>query len=528
MLCMSAGANINEIHSQTICAAKTHTAMSREENIVLRTENAMLKATNQSLMSALSNGPLKSASIQDSTPIPASVPLPLSQADYPDVKLWQRSKWTKLIDHQRGRSGGKKSSRNSLFFIEDSDGDAPTEDEKKEIRRFCYTFFFDLRDHNLAPPVWGQASLSTVNDFRAAAEHAYPILRLCHAHWKADQLATIVYFSWYGSHGNASKNKKIKDEPISAGDNDDGLDDEADNSDNDLEILPTSKSSISAKRLGTSFSTQRPTKRAKTEKPGPVSVAKVDNALKTNKKKKKNPLFGMTPATDLGAIPTVPTNSSQPTPLVDPLPPRTMATSLIPAVPTPPPAPALVPASTAPSPAPAVPTPPPALILTPTAPPPVSSIPVAAPAPTPALILGPTVSAPAPVVPTVLVPLVLTASAPSVLTPGAVDGTMLAHPINIPMVLPPAISTPHDSMLVPPAVASNSTLSKPARKAVWNPAHDSTTPRGLCALSYKRANPRDATAGSFRQYWDGLSKFDKTKWATQSQNASAASAEALQ
>ncbi|KAJ7759740.1 hypothetical protein DFH07DRAFT_442799 [Mycena maculata] len=124
----------------------------REENIVLQTENSMLKTTNQSLMSLLSQGPLTSISTN-----PLMYPAPnrstLHEKDYPKVKYWQRSKWTKVVDKRRGISGGDVISRNSLAFIEDSDGCTPTDAKITEMRNWCYSFFFELQKRRTAPAV---------------------------------------------------------------------------------------------------------------------------------------------------------------------------------------------------------------------------------------------------------------------------------------------------------------------------------------------------------------------------------------
>ncbi|KAJ7611864.1 hypothetical protein DFH06DRAFT_1371691 [Mycena polygramma] len=475
----------------------------REENLVLRTENSMLRTANQSLMSIIASR----APVHDTTSSlpqssrPSDLPS-LQESDFPNTKLWQKTKWASKITYNQARSTTQKLSRNSLLFLEHQDGTPPTEEEIKSYRKFCYNFFFDKKSSGSAPRTWGEAGLSFIAEFRSAAERDFPDLRLCSNHWKADQLGSTVFFSWTGTHG--AKVKQETEEP--------NLSD-----DDDVEIVPST-----SKRPATEAGTERLHKRAKKDDPAQPK----EGSKEKKRKKRKSPLFGQTPSAPTELLDSLaPPAASADTPSTPASatdsahPPSSVVISsdppfLVPALPVAPaPAPAFAPAPTpafapapSPAPAPAVPTP-------------------AASSPVVALD-----SSTIPLPPSNTDSAALNTATALLLLPNTVSDPVLTMP-NPTVALPPQ---PTPKFILPPnrpTTASTTSVTtfnqenKPPaaqKKTKWNPSSKSITPRGLCASDYHRNNPTVLDGSVFDTYWKNLADADKAPWNVRSEQAKAA------
>ncbi|KAJ7663622.1 hypothetical protein B0H17DRAFT_1211557 [Mycena rosella] len=474
-------------------SAPSDSATLREENIILHTENNILKSTNASIMAMLSQATLAPAPAHNQMSSMHPAATPLNEKNYPRVKFWQRSKWEKLIERNHGVSNGGNQSRNSLTFIEDSDGQSPSDAKIRQIRKWSYKFFYSLQSRGLAPPVWGQVSLEARRDFRSAVEKEFTDLCFCDGHWKVDQVGTIVYSSWNASHGTG----KIKEEMVSG-----------DEEDEDDEIIEISKSRKRSRIVSTTGAP--PAKRSKAEE------AKADHQdgekRKKKNKKTKNPLHGLTPpvsATFLAPPPPAPIH--EPAPAHDP------------------PAPTPTPKLAAPDPEPApAPAPAPNREPTPT--------PVHEPTPTPVHEPAPAPPAHEPVTTHTLdsarttVPLPHLAIAGHTAAPAAPN---FEHP---PAQRSPLLPLPNPSSnvrtpIVPHHPAPNSLAQSgktshnpkntvaPTKKKKWNPLSTSTTARALCAVSYRQQNGDKVDANDFRIYWDSMSTTDKALWTAREANA---------
>ncbi|KAF8123164.1 hypothetical protein K438DRAFT_2027437 [Mycena galopus ATCC 62051] len=471
-----------------------------QANVALSTEVQTLKRVNDSLVAALSNR--AGAHIpQLSATVPTAL-ISLEQGpDTKRVKFWQKDKWKLAIKQSKGRSSGKIH-RNSLRFIEDKNGEVAF-DDKNACRGWCYKFFHGLQEEGRAPDSWGKASLTLTSEFRTAVETEYPNLRLCHSHWKADQLAGIVYPSWHSTHGD--KEGKVKQEAPDVA----FSDDESLSSDDDkIQSAPRSQSTNKRGRSDVGTSGSSVSKRAKT----------VDAPLK---KKVANPLFGKTPKpvhalTTAGGGPNVTSAPlipppSQFTPVTTPvMPPVSQSIVVDPIAKTSPSqitSDLLLPANDADSvpPSTASPSHDGASSLL--------NLPANTPAITPAIIPAITVA-------------IATLSTPSqdiMLHP-----TPLAPTVNTvttttaPTVPLPTLPTP----VLPPATSFSTTLDPTnpvptTRKKKWNPDRNSITPRGLCALDYHKKHPQMELA-DFDGYWRRLSDTEKQAWKTRSENAKVA------
>ncbi|KAJ6589495.1 hypothetical protein B0H19DRAFT_1367816 [Mycena capillaripes] len=273
----------------------------REQNLILKAQNALLQKNFDQLLATLSNPSSSMNSTSTSRPVPPIVVL--TEADFPKAKYWQKTRWTAHIDKERGRSsasGRSATSKNSLLFITTEAGDAPTSPRISQARNSANAFYFELKTDNLLLETWGKATLSVMTRFRAVLEAEIPELRLCAGHWKVDKLASITYPSWCGSH---RKSDKVK------------LEDLEDDFDNDEYENNSDDEQLKRKRTATS------TTNHSVKKPKPSSTVSVnrttgdsgkgksvdDGAGKIVKRQRpKNPLFGQTPPPSAAMSPSIP------------------------------------------------------------------------------------------------------------------------------------------------------------------------------------------------------------------------------
>ena len=138
----------------------------------------------------------------------------LDRANYLNVKNWGAEDYNIL---RRGRKRGgedlTEDEPTSILsrFMEDENGNQIPEKMKRAVRKMAKGFFIDLLQANNAPAAWGSVPLSVRNKFINTMEKAYPFLRFCEDHWKANQVATNSYSQWYQNatdRRDASKAKK--------------------------------------------------------------------------------------------------------------------------------------------------------------------------------------------------------------------------------------------------------------------------------------------------------------------------------
>ncbi|PIL32823.1 hypothetical protein GSI_04940 [Ganoderma sinense ZZ0214-1] len=62
------------------------------------------------------------------------------------------------------------------------------------------TFKNENKEEQLAPATWGAAPPSVQDRYCTEMEEAFPELRFCAFHWKAKEIAKLIYPSWYANH----------------------------------------------------------------------------------------------------------------------------------------------------------------------------------------------------------------------------------------------------------------------------------------------------------------------------------------
>jgi hypothetical protein len=65
------------------------------------------------------------------------------------------------------------------------------------MRSFACCIWVELGVSGTAPVTWGQVDMESRKGYYRAMNIAFFELRLCDANWKADQIATDFYSSWY-------------------------------------------------------------------------------------------------------------------------------------------------------------------------------------------------------------------------------------------------------------------------------------------------------------------------------------------
>ncbi|KAJ7463091.1 hypothetical protein B0H11DRAFT_2310327 [Mycena galericulata] len=487
----------------------------REQNLILRTQNAVLQQNFDSLVASMANSSSHMGPPTQARHIPPIVIL--KEVDFPKAKYWQKTLWTQQVDKDRGRtsiSDRPVASKNSLLFITAQDGRSPTTERMSEARSCTSSLYFELKAENLLPTTWTQATHSVKNRFRAVVESEVPELRLCDNHWKADKLASITFSSWCGTH---RKDMKIKSEQES---DNDGVNDGGDDSGNENDA-PSDEEGLKRKRHSSgSGQHERKEKKVKISN-NELSSGKASKgkAKAEPRKRSKNPLFGRTPEVNM----TQGSSGSPPTGVDS----SEVGNSTEPA-----PAPAVAPAPLATStvipPSDSFPAVPPSVSSSI----PSSTISVSSSIPSPTLSLSmpsPTLSAssspvemppPPPGPPPTALSTILAAPVPSVSLP-APPPAQVSSPST-----PSIVVNPAPAAVPPPAMPAPSAPSGTASKPrAWNPAATSTTMKGMCAYDYHKKHP-SADRNTFEAHFKALSKDERKFWRDKENNAKAAKAQA--
>jgi hypothetical protein len=143
----------------------------------------------------------------------------LSREDYPDVKFWTKRQWNEasadaLVDvtlgpQVRGRTRAAQGINVKMRYVEQRDGTIIDGDRASEIRKFARAIWVSIAKRGPLPPKWGQADVETRRQYCNGMASRFLELRLCEHEWKAEQIATNNYPSWYVNQ-QASEEKQMK------------------------------------------------------------------------------------------------------------------------------------------------------------------------------------------------------------------------------------------------------------------------------------------------------------------------------
>jgi hypothetical protein len=149
---------------------------------------------------------------------------PLNQQDYPNINYWYEEDYNEEVharkalviqnaESQRPHRGPRRANEGEnvmCWYLEDHSGRTLTRREVKPIRetaRRIWRVFYEQSSGTLASP-WGKVNLDIQTRFYEEIESKFPILRLCHAHWKACKICTQGYSQWYSTHTKPKKSPK--------------------------------------------------------------------------------------------------------------------------------------------------------------------------------------------------------------------------------------------------------------------------------------------------------------------------------
>ncbi|KAI5995916.1 hypothetical protein EDD15DRAFT_2420965 [Pisolithus albus] len=177
----------------------------------LSIENTTLKTAFQCLAGAVGLRDLDpsqvdgTAFLQASTsPKPKPEPAPATPTNYPLVRFWDREDWDKYLESPEGQT----SKRGTMGFLEDKDGNPPSREMAKAIRKLLHGGWVELVYKDLAPPSWGKLSASARQFIHNLMESSFPDFKLANNGWKLDYLASTTYPAW--QKGTLDDNGKWK------------------------------------------------------------------------------------------------------------------------------------------------------------------------------------------------------------------------------------------------------------------------------------------------------------------------------
>ncbi|KAG6905924.1 hypothetical protein DXG01_016914 [Tephrocybe rancida] len=145
---------------------------------------------------------------------------PLKQENYPRITFWYKSEWQTYKSENksdgdignRGRALSSQGVNVMSPFIEHENGSAVNGHILRDMRSHARAIWMSLDKIGRLPPTWGKADAETASQYRSEMREKFIALRLCDNDWKADQIATDTYSSWYKSH-REHKARQVKEEP---------------------------------------------------------------------------------------------------------------------------------------------------------------------------------------------------------------------------------------------------------------------------------------------------------------------------
>ena len=143
---------------------------------------------------------------------------PLNPKDFPKVQFWHKQHWiafssdnsTKVnSESQHGCALAAQNINVAMQYVKTKDGAVIDGDRATDICCFACTVWLSIAKNKSLPATWGQADIDVRQQYCNEMGSCFPKLRLCDLNWKAEQIATDNYPSWfnnwtskYGSHMN--------------------------------------------------------------------------------------------------------------------------------------------------------------------------------------------------------------------------------------------------------------------------------------------------------------------------------------
>ncbi|KAI6011235.1 hypothetical protein BKA83DRAFT_4502797 [Pisolithus microcarpus] len=202
--------------------------------VKLTVENNTLKTAFQCLAGAVGLRDVDPCQVDGTTFPQATASLkskvelaPPTPTDYPSIRFWDREDWDKYLESPEGQT----SKRGTMGYLEDKDGNPPSRETAKAIRKLLRGGWVELVHRELAPPSWGRLSASARQFIHGLMESTYPHFKFANNGWKLDYLASNTYPAWRKGKLDDSgrwKQKKGKGVKMEEDDDNDEDDDSSD------------------------------------------------------------------------------------------------------------------------------------------------------------------------------------------------------------------------------------------------------------------------------------------------------------
>ncbi|KAF7441305.1 hypothetical protein PC9H_001654 [Pleurotus ostreatus] len=149
-----------------------------------------------------------------------SLDSPSARNDYPNIKFWTRSQWTKTNSRFKSETkfeldptGSDSKPRKRNNYIETADGDLLNKEDMAKIRLTMRGAFQQLKRLELAPDTWTKICHLGRKLYLLTICGVHPKLTYCDSFWKAEQIAIHHFPSWYNNHIRIKK-PDIKKEQV--------------------------------------------------------------------------------------------------------------------------------------------------------------------------------------------------------------------------------------------------------------------------------------------------------------------------
>jgi hypothetical protein len=148
---------------------------------------------------------------------------PARREDYPDVQFWTKRDWldrsaeeddAMVLDNssRRGKTRASQGVNVAMRYVEEQDGTVVDGHRATEMRRYARLIWVHMAKEGGPPPSWGKADVKLSQAYCREMCQRFPELKLCNLDWKADQIATDNYPSWYKNWLEHSQKVGMKQE----------------------------------------------------------------------------------------------------------------------------------------------------------------------------------------------------------------------------------------------------------------------------------------------------------------------------
>jgi hypothetical protein len=134
---------------------------------------------------------------------------PLQQSDYPHVNFWFKRDWLNSGKRNlpvgdgtlslRGKARVGQALNVMMRYVENENGKVVDGSRAAAMRAIARSIWVDFAQKHSEPLTWGQADANLKGTYFHKMNSLFSELRLCDAHWKADQIATDNYPSWHAN-----------------------------------------------------------------------------------------------------------------------------------------------------------------------------------------------------------------------------------------------------------------------------------------------------------------------------------------